>query len=61
MNDTYRLMWFSKDNYRAYYDAQGELEESRADLLVQCALRPWPLAMPEQDDEPALREAVGQA
>ena len=27
VNDTYRLMWFSKDNYRAYYDAQGELEE----------------------------------
>ena len=27
INDTYRLMWFSKDNYRAYYDAQSELEE----------------------------------
>jgi hypothetical protein len=27
VRDTYRLMWFSKDNYRAYYDAAGELEE----------------------------------
>lgn len=27
VKDSYRLMWFSKDNYRAYYDAQGELEE----------------------------------
>jgi hypothetical protein len=27
VRDTYRLMWFSKDNYRAYYDSAGELEE----------------------------------
>ena len=27
IRDTYRIMWFSKDNYRAYYDAMGELEE----------------------------------
>jgi hypothetical protein len=27
VRDSYRLMWFSKDNYRAYYDAAGELEE----------------------------------
>jgi hypothetical protein len=27
VRDTYRLMWFSKENYRAYYDAAGELEE----------------------------------
>jgi hypothetical protein len=27
VEDTYRLMWFSKDNYRAYYDAAGQLEE----------------------------------
>ena len=25
--DSYRLMWFSKENYRAYYDANGDLEE----------------------------------
>jgi len=27
IRDTYRLMWFSKENYRAYYDASGQLEE----------------------------------
>lgn len=27
VKDTYRLMWFSKENYRAYYDAAGQLEE----------------------------------
>lgn len=27
VGDTYRLMWFSKENYRAYYDAAGQLEE----------------------------------
>jgi len=27
INESYRLMWFSKDNYRAYYDAEGNLEE----------------------------------
>ena len=27
IQDTYRLMWFSKDNYRAYYDASSDLEE----------------------------------
>lgn len=27
IRDTYRIMWFSADNYRAYYDAMGELEE----------------------------------
>jgi hypothetical protein len=27
IRDTYRLMWFSKENYRAYYDATGQLEE----------------------------------
>lgn len=27
VRDTYRIMWFSKDNYRAYYDPAGELEE----------------------------------
>lgn len=27
VRDTYRIMWFSKDNYRAYYDAQEEIEE----------------------------------
>lgn len=27
VEETYRLMWFSKDNYRAYYDAAGQLEE----------------------------------
>ncbi len=27
VGDSYRLMWFSKENYRAYYDAAGQLEE----------------------------------
>lgn len=27
IGDSYRLMWFSKENYRAYYDASGGLEE----------------------------------
>jgi hypothetical protein len=27
VRDTYRIMWFSSDNYRAYYDSVGQLEE----------------------------------
>ena len=27
VDDSYRMMWFSKDNYRAYYDSQSQLEE----------------------------------
>jgi hypothetical protein len=27
VDESYRVMWFSKDNYRAYYDAGGKLEE----------------------------------
>tara|TARA_B100000212_G_scaffold337381_1_gene312126 strand:+ start:5761 stop:7989 length:2229 start_codon:yes stop_codon:yes gene_type:complete len=27
VRDTYRIMWFSADNYRAFYDSIGELEE----------------------------------
>lgn len=27
VDDTYRIMWFSKENYRAYYDPSGGLEE----------------------------------
>ena len=27
VDDSYRIMWFSKENYRAYYDAQSQLEE----------------------------------
>ena len=27
IRDTYRIMWFSAENYRAYYDAMGELDE----------------------------------
>ena len=50
VNDTYRLMWFSKDNYRAYYDAQGELEE--IELIYSFNVRSGlgPLAMPGSDD-----------
>tara|TARA_Y100000589_G_scaffold72716_2_gene65595 strand:- start:1699 stop:3954 length:2256 start_codon:yes stop_codon:yes gene_type:complete len=50
VNDTYRLMWFSKDNYRAYYDAQGELEE--IELIYSFNVRSGlgPLTMPGNDD-----------
>jgi hypothetical protein len=27
VRDTYRIMWFCKENYRAYYDAESEIEE----------------------------------
>jgi hypothetical protein len=27
VGDSYRIMWFSKDSYRAYYDASSQLEE----------------------------------
>jgi hypothetical protein len=27
VDDSYRIMWFSKDNYRAYYDSSSQLEE----------------------------------
>lgn len=27
VGETYRLMWFNKENYRAYYDPSGQLEE----------------------------------
>lgn len=27
VRDSYRIMWFNKENYRAYYDATGQLEE----------------------------------
>ena len=37
VRDTYRLMWFSKDNYRAYYDAAGELEE--VELIYSFSVR----------------------
>ena len=27
VDESYRIMWFSKDNYRAYYDSSSQLEE----------------------------------
>jgi hypothetical protein len=27
VGDSYRVMWFSKENYRAYYDALGQIDE----------------------------------
>jgi len=27
VNDSYRILWFNKENYRAYYDAKGDLDE----------------------------------
>lgn len=37
VRDTYRIMWFSKENYRAYYDAQEEVEE--LDLIYSFRVR----------------------
>lgn len=37
VRDTYRLMWFSRDNYRAYYDAAGQLEE--VELIYSFSVR----------------------
>jgi len=37
VRETYRLMWFAKENYRAYYDASGELEE--VDLIYSFSVR----------------------
>jgi hypothetical protein len=27
VGDSYRILWFNKENYRAYYDAKGDLDE----------------------------------
>lgn len=37
VRDTYRIMWFSEDNYRAYYDAFEEIEE--LDLIYSFKVR----------------------
>jgi len=37
VEDTYRIMWFSKDNYRAYYDAGSQLEE--VELIYSFSVR----------------------
>jgi hypothetical protein len=36
-SESYRILWFSKNDYRAYYDAQGELEE--VDLVYSFRVR----------------------
>jgi hypothetical protein len=45
VRDTYRIMWFNKDDYRAYYDAQEEIEE--VDLIYSFKVRQdlGPIAM----------------
>lgn len=50
VGDTYRLMWFSKENYRAYYDAEGELEE--VELIYSFNVRSGlgPMTLPGQDE-----------
>jgi hypothetical protein len=37
VRDTYRIMWFSRENYRAYYDALEEIEE--VDLVYSYQVR----------------------
>lgn len=44
VRDTYRLMWFSKENYRAYYDAAGQLEE--VELIYSFTVRDGLAAVP---------------
>lgn len=44
VRDSYRLMWFSKENYRAYYDAAGELEE--VELIYSFTVRDGLAAVP---------------
>mgnify|MGYP001188379287 FL=1 len=50
VDDTYRLMWFSKENYRAYYDAQSQLEE--IELIYSFSVRSGAgaLAIPTADN-----------
>lgn len=38
VGESYRIMWFSKDNYRAYYDSSDALEE--LDLIYSYKARP---------------------
>lgn len=40
VGDTYRIMWFSKENYRAYYDSDEQLEE--LDLIYSFRARVEP-------------------
>ena len=44
VRDSYRIMWFSKENYRAYYDAAGGLEE--VELIYSFQVREGLAAMP---------------
>jgi len=52
VGDSYRIMWFSKENYRAYYDASEQLEEldliysyrARAEIGATGALAPGGVA-----------------
>lgn len=37
VGDSYRLMWFNKENYRAYYDPAGQLEE--VELIYSFSVR----------------------
>ena len=48
--DSYRIMWFSKENYRAYYDAQSQLEE--IELIYSFSVRSGigALATPASDN-----------
>lgn len=44
VGDSYRILWFSRDNYRAYYDTSGELEE--IDLIYEFEVRQSPQGLP---------------
>jgi len=49
VRDSYRIMWFNKDNYRAYYDATGQLEE--VELIYSFTVRDslGAMSIPGQD------------
>ena len=49
VGDGYRILWFNKDNYRAYYDAKGELEELELIYSFQIKGDLGALAVPTTD------------
>jgi hypothetical protein len=60
VRDSYRIMWFSKENYRAYYDAQEEIEE--IDLIYSFRVREGLGAIAMQNPrrlQPAVRAPAG--
>ena len=49
INDSYRILWFNKENYRAYYDAKGDLDELELIYSFQIKGDLGALAVPSTD------------